>query len=53
MGESVRNLTDRIHFFKDTDTYKNYVKKQIQDWLAIIQGKKNQEWLIVHGNYTQ
>ncbi|KAH7090076.1 trafficking protein particle complex subunit 10 [Auriculariales sp. MPI-PUGE-AT-0066] len=32
---------------EDADAYKNTVKKQIRDWLAVVSTKKNQEWLVV------
>ncbi|KAJ3413632.1 hypothetical protein HDV05_007776 [Chytridiales sp. JEL 0842] len=32
----------------DHDIYKSTVKKQIQEWLNVIEKKKNQEWLIVY-----
>ena len=33
---------------KDTETYKNPVKKQIKDWHTSASQRKNQEWLIIH-----
>ncbi|KAI8062176.1 trafficking protein particle complex subunit 10 [Gongronella butleri] len=32
----------------DTEAYKSKVRRQIRAWMDIIQGKKNQEWLIVY-----
>ena len=33
---------------QDNEAYRNTVKKQIQDWVNIVNNKKNQEWLIVY-----
>ncbi|KAI6132070.1 trafficking protein particle complex subunit 10 [Pisolithus croceorrhizus] len=33
---------------EDVETYKTIVKKQIKDWHASVNQRKNQEWLIIH-----
>lgn len=33
---------------KDTETYKNTIRRQIKDWHTSVSQRKNQEWLIVH-----
>ena len=33
--------------YKDLETYRSTVKKQIKDWHYIVTHKKNQEWIIL------
>lgn len=41
-----------VHIFlvgcDEVETYRNFTRKQIQEWLNTIMSKRNQEWIICH-----